>query len=391
MCIEKLRRVLGWTVVLTLVLGLAAAGGVVAQNADREALADHIPVSGTLAGNRAGAFAYYTIDYPGNRHVVTIELRFTPNDPLTTSGIGFNVYGPDGYVIGHGKPNRTADVGLLKLRWSDKTEGTWLVQVYNYLPDRRISYTIEAQGLPVSPESSASGTLLGRHMGRFEYYTIEYPGDHYEMTIELEFVPADPIMCKGVGFSVFGPGVSLVGKGSLHYNAGTGVWKLVYSDEDAASLLVQVYNYIPGRAVSYTLLARGLPLSLGAPTPTPMPEVEAEVETEAEVESVTGPAESGSGSLGGSRAGAYAVYDLNYAGDGSEITVMMTFTPDNPVISKGVGFVIYGPSGEVARGKSTSRPAERKATFSTDEPGAYTLQVYNYIDGVTILYAITTE
>jgi len=389
MCIEKLRRLLGWTMVLTLVLGLAAVGGVVAQSADRESLADYIPVSGTLAGNRAGAFAYYTIDYPGDLRVVTIEMRFMPNDPLTSSGVGFNVYAPGGYVIGQGKPNRTADGGLLKLRYSDNNPATWLVQVYNYLPDRAISYTIEAQGLPVSPESSASGTLLGKHTGRFEYYTIEYPGDHYEMTIELEFVPADPIMCKGVGFSVFGPGVSLVDKASLHYNGEKGVWKLVYSDDNEASLVVQVHNYIPSRAVSYTILARGLPLSLGAPTPTLTPEIE--TETEADVESVTRPTESGSGSLGGNRAGAYAVYDLNYAGDGSEVTVMMTFTPDNPVISKGVGFVIYGPSGEVARGKSTSRPAERKATFSTDEPGVYTLQVYNYIDGVTILYAITTE
>lgn len=392
---EKLRKRIGWVVVLALAFGLAAAGGVVAQSADREALADRTPVSGTLTGSRGGAFAYYTIDYPGNRHVVTIELRFTPNDRVTSSGVGFNVYGPAGYVIGQGKPNENADRGVLELQYSDDNKATWLVQVHNYIPDRVVSYTIVVKGLPAPPGSPVSGTLPGKQSGAFAFHTYDYPGDLRVVTIELEFVPADPVTCLGVGFNVYGPGGFLIGEGTRKDETHPGVLGLEYSDDNEAVWLVQVYNYIPDRVIDYTIVARGLPEAPAALTPTqagptatpvgpvPTPEVEAE--------SVTGLEEPVSGSLRGNRAGAYAVYDLTYAGDGSEVTVMMTFVPDNPAISRGVGFVIYGPSGEVARGRRTGRPTERKATFSSDEPGVYMIQVYNYVDGVTIHYAVTAE
>jgi len=275
MCKGELRRKLGWMLVSALVLGLGAAGVIVAENEDREALTGSSPVSSALTGNRAGAFAYYTIDYPGNRDVVTIGLVFVPADPVTSLGVGFNVYGPAGYVIGQGKPNVKADAGVLELQYSDDNEATWLVQVYNYIPDRAIDYTIVATGLP---EQSSAPT-------------------------------AAPV----------------------------------------------------------------------APAPSAGPE------------GIAGLEEPGSGSLSGSRAGAYAVYDLGYAGDSSEVTVMMTFTPDNPAIARDVGFVIYGPSGEVAKGKRTTRPTERKATFSSNEPGAYIVQVHNYVDGVTIQYTLTAE
>jgi hypothetical protein len=66
----------------------------------------------------------------------------------------------------------------------------------------------------------------------------------------------------------------------------------------------------------------------------------------------------------------------------------MTFAPDDPVIARGVGFVVYGPSGEVARGQGTGLPGQRKAVFAADEPGEYVLQVFNYIQGVVIHYSI---
>ena len=54
----------------------------------------------TLTGNRAGAFAYYSIDYPGDGRIITIELDMAPGDPVVMQAAGFNVYGPNAYYIG---------------------------------------------------------------------------------------------------------------------------------------------------------------------------------------------------------------------------------------------------------------------------------------------------
>jgi hypothetical protein len=401
---QKLRKRTGWAVVLAFALCLAAVGGAVAQNADPVALANRTPVSGTLVGSRSGAFAYYTIDYPGNRHVVTIELRFMPDDPVTSLGVGFNVYAPDGFLIGQSRPNENAEKGVVELQYSDDDPATWLVQVYNYIPDSLVYHTIVAKGLPSSPGSPVSGALTGDSSGAFAFYTIDYPGDLRVVTIELDFVPADPVTCLGVGFTVYAPDGFLIGEGTRKDERYPGVLSLDYSDDDSATWLVQIYNYIPNRVVDYTLVAKGLPSAPMLPgvtqsPPTPAPESPTPTppaptptpEVESEVEPVPGTELPASGTLRGSRGGAFAVYDLPYAGDGSGMTVTMSFVPDNPGISTAVGFVIYGPSGEAAIGKRTGRPAERQTTFSSDQPGSYIVQVYNYAEDLIVHYAVTAE
>jgi hypothetical protein len=96
----------------------------------------------------------------------------------------------------------------------------------------------------------------------------------------------------------------------------------------------------------------------------------------------------GSGYLTGNAGGANAVYKVTVPADASDIQVTMTWSPDDPIIATGVGFVAYGPSGEVRTGAGTGNPGERIATLATDEPGVYQIQVYNYIDGLTIQYAL---
>ncbi len=58
---KKMRKRTGWVVVVAFALGLAAVGGVVAQNADREALADRTPVSGTLTFNPGETSQTFTV------------------------------------------------------------------------------------------------------------------------------------------------------------------------------------------------------------------------------------------------------------------------------------------------------------------------------------------
>jgi hypothetical protein len=269
MSIERLNRPLLLVVtILAIALALAKADLSLAQDAYPE-LVNQVPASGTLVGNRAGSFAYYTIDYPGDYRVLTIELQFAPADPVTKLAFGFNVYGPNGYVIGHGAEQDEEAETPVQLQYSDGNEATWLVQVYNYLNNYPVSYSLVVNGLPESSPSPA-------------------------------------------------------------------------------------------------------------PTPTAAPAVDVPAELDLQM----------AGALVGSRAGSFAFYELDYAGDGSEVALKMSFTPDDPIIARGVGLVVYGPSGEVAHGQPTGRPGERQLVFQSDEPGRYLIQVFNYIEGAVITYSI---
>jgi hypothetical protein len=239
-----------------------------------ELLQNEQPFGAVLTGSGAGAFAYYTIDYPGDESAVTIEVRYTPADPVTNMGVGFHVYGPEGYFIGEGMPVQdTGGDGVLTLDYADDNKATWLVQIYNYIPEHSISYTIVATGLPDAEEASeavveataepqaasaltttASGTLIGSAAGAFALYDVEYPGDDVALAIELWYVPGDPVTTAAVGMNVYGPDGAFIGQGSqCEDTGGDGLLKLSYAGDDAATLTVQVYNYLDGGLVHYTL------------------------------------------------------------------------------------------------------------------------------------------
>jgi hypothetical protein len=240
------------------------------------ALLNGAPASEVLGGNAAGAFAYYTVTYPGDGTVATVELWFAPADPVTVSGVGFNVYGPDGTLVGQGGPSGedTGGDGLLVYDYSSTDPVTLLVQVYNYIEGGAISYTITATGFaqaqaaavepsaepaaqPATTTSAAaqSGALAGSSQGAFAYYSIAYPGDESVTTIDLWFAPADPVTVSGVGFNVYGPDGTLVGQGgpSGEDTGGAGLLRLGYAGSEPVTLLVQVYNYIEGTTIHYTL------------------------------------------------------------------------------------------------------------------------------------------
>ncbi len=228
----------------------------------------------------------------------------------------------------------------------------------------------------------ATGMLVGNRAGSFAYYTIDYPGDYRVVTIELYFAPADPVTHLAFGFNVYGPNGYVIGQGAEQDEEADRPVQLQYSDGNEATWLVQVYNYLHNYPVSYSLVVSGLPertTSSPAPTPAAGPAVDVPAELDVQV----------SGALTGDRAGSFARYELDYAGDGSEVVLKMSFTPDDPIIARGVGFVVYGPFGEVARGQPTGRPGERELVFQSHEPGMYLIQVFNYIEGVVITYSIT--
>lgn len=229
-----------------------------------------------------------------------------------------------------------------------------------------------------------SGVLTGNAGGAFAFYKLDYPGDESVVTIELRYVPADPVTNAAVGFNVYGPNGFFIGRGQMvEDTGGDGVLQLEYADDNKATWLVQVYNYIPDHSISYSIVAEGLPEAQATVTTAPAEIVATpEAPTTANLE--------GTGYLAGNHGGAYALYEVKVVADAPDVAVTMNWSPDDPDIARGVGFVAYGPSGQVVRGGGTGTPGERTATLAADQPGVYQVQVYNYIDGLTIQYTLSS-
>ena len=242
-------------------------------------------------------------------------------------------------------------------------------------------------GEPAHPQLvngvAQSGTLTGNRAGAFAYYSVDYPGDLRVVTIKLDFAPADPVTRNGVGFNVYGPNGYWIGQGAESEDQDGVPAQLQYSDANPARWLVQVYNYLPAHQVRYSIVAEGLPEVSQPPVSTEAHPVEPQPERPQGWEGAV------AGTLTGKSAGAFAFYHLPYAGDGSEIQVIMSYAPDNALIARGVGFVVYGPDGEVARGQRTATPGKHRAAWSAHEAVVYLVQVFNYIEGLQITYALT--
>jgi hypothetical protein len=276
------------------VLALCALSlSVIAQFPSRadapQALVNGQWLSGVLIGNRAGTFAYFTINYPGNGNVVTVELRFVSADPVTASGVGLNVYGPNAFVIGQGAPMQdTGGEGALQVRWADHSAATWLVQVYNYIPNCKVDYRIVATGLPApqptptvtvaaKPKPPAapllpligSGKLTGRSSGSYAFHNVTVAAGGPDVQLIMTYSPASAGTAKDIGFTVYGSEgevyrgktTSVAGerKATLSGKAPGAYQVQVTNDLCHVCALtvqfyrVQVYNLIDGLTISYTL------------------------------------------------------------------------------------------------------------------------------------------
>jgi hypothetical protein len=281
----KQRIVFTAALVLVLLLGIAGQSRAIVMGTtpqDAETLVGDTPMTGMVVGNRAGSFGYYRIEYPGNEDVVNIRVTFLPGDPATMTGVGFNVYGDQGALLGEG--SQRAEPGLVELMYSSETAETWLVQVYNYIPEHTVWFEIVAEGLPVAPAVTptpvapavtptpvvtptptepepvvdrrltpgaiAAGTLVGSRAGSFSLYELAYPGDDSDVPLTLWFWPADPTLEPRMGFNVYDPTGRLVAQGTIREELG----KVATLSTDVPGIYtVQVYNYNEGLPMEYTL------------------------------------------------------------------------------------------------------------------------------------------
>jgi hypothetical protein len=227
-------------------------------------------------------------------------------------------------------------------------------------------------------EKWVAGALTGSRAGAFAYYAINYPGDKRVVTIEVRFAPADPVVKRGFSFNVYGPNGFFIGRGvSVGDVGGDGVLRVKWSDQNPATWLVQVYNYIPDLTVAYGIMAKPLPPPPAPPAP-PAPPPPAGLPIPL----------IGAGYLEGRTGGTLAYYYVNVAAGGPDVQLLMTCWPDDANIARSVGFVAYGPRGETYTGATTGTAGERRATLPASAPGTYRVQLYNYIDRLSIRYLL---
>jgi len=253
-------------------------------------------VSGVLPGSQAGSFDYYQVGYAGDGEALDIELTFSPRDPSFASGIGFNVYGPDG-EIGSGVWVQ-AD-GVTRFSYASDDTVTLLIQVFNYT-NTTVAYDLTASGAATTPtavaqevataeeaeievavaevveeaavveveeaeeavapdlapampqtlEDRVEGSLLGSRAGAYTTYVLPYAGDESEVTLTLAVWPADPSFVQAFGFDVYGPSgwVASGVQGSVHSE-----FSAAFSSDEAGEYRVQVHNYADGVLMHFSL------------------------------------------------------------------------------------------------------------------------------------------
>jgi len=224
-----------------------------------------------------------------------------------------------------------------------------------------------------------NGTIVGNPAGAYAYFVVNYPGQGADVRIQLTMGSYNASLSAGLGFWVYG-GNGFVGRGEWQSD---GYLELAYGADEPTALLVQVYNYYDLLAVPYSIVATGLPASQPVAQATPAATVAAVTTSNLETNTA--------GAIVGSHAGAFGKYTLKYAGDSADVKITMTFTPDDPSLVGAVGFQVYDPDGvQVAAGVPTSdTPGVHQATFASAKAGTYTVQVYDYVDGLTLNYALT--
>ena len=226
--------------------------------------------------------------------------------------------------------------------------------------------------------------LIGNGGGAFHLYPYHCDGGGRVVTIQLYFTPADPVAVTGVGFNVYGPNGYHIGKAKLiSTKGGIGLAQLAYAEPKETEWQIQVYNYLPGTEASYTIVVNGEQLGTGStaavadkpapttPTPRPLPVL-------------------ASGLLTGSSGGAFHKRALWVAEGSGSLLVTLNWSPDDAAISRGVGLVAYGPSGETIEGVHADCAGEASVSLPRAKPGRYLVQVYNYVDKLVVGWVLRT-
>lgn len=239
------------------------------------------------------------------------------------------------------------------------------------------------------PDQPRTGILPGAAAGSFAFFAVDYPGGEQELVIRMTPRPADPSVANQIAFNVYGPD-GLIGTSGVALEGDPSVREFRYTDSQPVRLLVQLFNYTMTTTITYSMVATGISAAQATPTVTPATPHAATPPSPAPPDTLPEAGPPTTGTLVGSLGGAFATFSLPYAGDGSSVTVEAVVSPDDPVLANAVGINIYAPDGHlVAEGTTRATPGRRRATFASDVGGTYTIQLFNYSDGVPVTFDLS--
>lgn len=229
-----------------------------------------------LPGARGGGFHYYRFSYPGDGSTARVMITFYPSDPAVANGFGLIIF-QDGQQVGSLGGSANYCLGAIDTTVSSYSSSPMLVQVYNYVPNMTVSYTLMVVGVyawPVStpdnrlaerafpfPDVSrgpglVTGSIAGDPGGSFNYFTYT-PPDLRRLNLGLTFYPADNVTGNGFGMNLYRAGL-LVASANVPYTTAQQTscgrtFMLTYQPVSLEPLLIQVFNYTPRWTVQYAL------------------------------------------------------------------------------------------------------------------------------------------
>lgn len=131
--------------------------------------------------------------------------------------------------------------------------------------------TAEATGRsPLAPGVPAAGRLVGSGGGAYVIYHV-VAATRQTLNLDLTYTPDDPIIARAVGLRVYGPGGRVVGE-AVNVTGRVGERRVSFGGEAGTMYAVQVYNYLSGVTLDYSLSLVGPTVT---PTPTFTPDAEA--------------------------------------------------------------------------------------------------------------------
>lgn len=243
--------------------------------------ANPTPLSGTvqghLTGNSGGAYDYFQFMYPGDGSTVTLNLTTTDATPLNIGAAGLNVY-QDGVLLTTSSANGPFAADAI---FTSNTRGPIVVQLFDYDPTSSFNFSLSSTGLATQPAAtstattatattapatsakpssttsstlelnggSVSGNLAANSGGSFATYTLNYPGDGSAETLTLTTDNSTPLATGAAGINIYQNGVLL----TTSSQSGPFAADAIFTSNTGGPVVVQVFNYDPAIAISYTL------------------------------------------------------------------------------------------------------------------------------------------
>lgn len=426
-------------VILVLALATLMPGSALAVNSSTDTAqpldASQPSAADTLVGNSGGAFRYFAISYPGGGLAVPITMRAQPGRGTAGVATGFKLYGPTG-LIGEAIVNdRSTTDSTYAFTLVHSVPGTYYIQVYNYIQGLSLTFQLNVSGLPAplatAPEaapaagagapsqgSSAApgsaaprpdnttpdgaivltqqavttgGLIQGSRGGSFNFFWLDYPGGSSDMSITIGYSPITATSDQAVGFKLYRQDPTnptraiLAGQSSeTGRNSSSATAGFTLNAAPAERYLLQVYNYLDGVTVNYTLIASGLAGPVVDAGDVSSPDKALVLQPNAQL--------AARGAFKGDRSGRFHYFLFPYPGGNRVVKVTVTSAANADVGDGQFGVNLYDGSNQVGTASAgLDSRGLRSATIVINQadPRQFGIQLYNYTPGVEVQYTIT--